>query len=255
MKLRIAGAQIQVTKDIQSNVITISRAIDFAAGEKADILLTPEGSLSGYTHLFDQKKVSEALAAITERAKKSNLGLALGTCFMEEDNQCYNQIRFYDADGTFLGFHNKTLTCGTPTNPPVGEVNHYSVKPLRVFNLKGITIGGLICNDMWANPCYTPMPDTHLLQQLSFMGAKIVFHSVNGGSDTSEFSRVAVRNYHESNLRLRAKAGKVWIATVDNCRNPHIPCSSLGGVIGPDGNRVLEMPDKGEQFFTYTIEF
>ena len=37
----------------------------------------------------------------------------LGTCFVEAaDGHCYNQIRFYRADGEFLGFHSKTLQVG-----------------------------------------------------------------------------------------------------------------------------------------------
>ena len=55
MNLRIAGAQISVGLDIADNVATIERAIDYARDEKAEILLTPEGSLSGYTHQFDSE--------------------------------------------------------------------------------------------------------------------------------------------------------------------------------------------------------
>jgi len=56
-QLRIAVAQIPVVADIEANIETISRAIDRAVAEKAEVLLTPEGSLSGYTHKFDQARV------------------------------------------------------------------------------------------------------------------------------------------------------------------------------------------------------
>ena len=59
MKLTVACASIPVTRDIASNIKTIHRAIDYAVENKADILLTPEGSLSGYTPKFDQKKVNK----------------------------------------------------------------------------------------------------------------------------------------------------------------------------------------------------
>ena len=45
--IRVAAAQIPVTRDIAENVKTITRSIDWAIAENADILLTPEGSLSG----------------------------------------------------------------------------------------------------------------------------------------------------------------------------------------------------------------
>ena len=63
--LRVAGAQIPVSSDIEANVEVIMRAIDFAAAEQADILLTPEGSLSGYTPNFDAAAVEQALAKVT----------------------------------------------------------------------------------------------------------------------------------------------------------------------------------------------
>ena len=254
LQLRVAGAQIPVTTDIDANVETIGRAMDFAIAERADILLTPEGSLSGYTHDLEQQAVNAALEKVTAKARGAGLGLALGTCFVEpEDAQCYNQIRFYAGDGGCLGFHAKTLRCGTHDDPPRGEINHYGERPLRTFEFKGITVGGLICNDLWANPGCTPMPDTHLTQQLAATGARIVFHAVNGGRSASEWSKVAWQ-YHESNLRMRAKAGKLWIVTVDNCAPADIPCSAPSGVIDLDGNWVVNTRPSGEDMFAYTID-
>ena len=48
------------------------------------------------------------------------------------------------------------------------------------------------------------------------MGAKVIFHVFNGGRGKSGY-RDMVNPMHESNLQLRARAGKVWIVTVDNC--------------------------------------
>jgi predicted amidohydrolase len=254
-RLRVAVAQIPVVRDIEANIETISRAIDRAVAEKADILLTPEGSLSGYTNKFDQAKVEAGLKKLVTKASSADLALALGTCFVEpDDGQCYNQVRFYDADGKFLGFHPKTLRCGTMTKPTRGEINHYGVRPLRTFQVKGIIVGALICNDMWANPGCTPMPDTHLSQQLADKGAKIIFHAVNGGRNGSEWSRNVFWPFHETNLRIRARTGKLWIVTADNCHPTNIPCSAPSGVLKPDGNWAVKAPDQGEQMVVYTIE-
>lgn len=254
MKLHVAGAQIPVSNNIEANVAAIGRAIAYARNVGADILLTPEGSLSGYTHQFDPTETQEALKVVTRQAREAGLGLALGTCFLEpDDQQCYNQIRFYEPAGTFRGFHTKTLTCGTMTEPPVGEINHYAVRPLKTFDFRQIPVGGLICNDMWANPACTPMPDTHLSQQLAQMGARVIFHAVNGGRDGSAWSEVNWR-FHESNLQMRALAGKVWIVTVDNCAPITIPCSSPSGVVAPDGSWACRTEPIGEQFFDYRIE-
>ena len=136
--------------------------------------------------------------------------------------------------------------------PSTGEINHYVTSPLRTFEMKGIRVSGLICNDMWANPQCTPMPDTHLCKQLAAMGAKIVFHAVNGGRNGGQWSEVGWA-YHESNLRMRARAASVWVVTVDNSASVDLPSSSPSGVIDPDGNWVDRADDKGENGFFYTI--
>jgi predicted amidohydrolase len=53
MKLRLAGAQIAVSNDIDQNVNTLGRIVQKAGESRADILSTPEGSLSGYRPDFD----------------------------------------------------------------------------------------------------------------------------------------------------------------------------------------------------------
>lgn len=254
MKIRIAGGQIPVVGDIDVNAAAIHRAIDFAVREEADILLTPEGSLSGYTHQFDAAATEAALADVTARARDAGLGLALGTCFVEPfDGRCYNQIRFYAPDGQYLGFHSKTLTCGSLSQPPRGEIEHYAVGPLQTFHINGVCLGGLICNDLWANPGCTPVPDSHLTQQLAGMGARLIFHAVNGGRNGSEWSEVAWR-YHEANLQMRAQAGRVWIVTVDNCHPDKWPCSSPSGIVGADGRWACRAESRGERFFAHTVD-
>ncbi len=255
MILRVAGAQIPVTTDIDSNLNHITGSIEFARAESADVLITPEGSLSGYTPRFDETKTVAALREVTALAKEAGIGLALGTCFTEPgDGLCYNQLRFYEKSGEYLGFHSKTLRCGSLTDPPKGEIEHYAVGPLRTFALQGVTVGGLICNDLWANPGCTPGPDTHLTQQLADMGARIVFHAVNGGRNGSDWARDVVWPYHETNLRMRAQSGKLFIVTVDNAEPVDIPCSAPSGICGPDGNWIVKAPDTGKQFFVGDFE-
>ena len=152
-----------------------------------------------------------------------------------------------------LGFHSKTLCRGTLDAEPKGELNHYAVSELRVFSWReGICIGGLICNDMWANPECTPMPDPHLSQQLSSIGTDIIFHAVNGGRSGGGASELAWR-YNESNLRMRARARKLWVVTIDNSTPKELPCSSPSGVIDRSGTFVCRAESKEEQLFVKTI--
>jgi predicted amidohydrolase len=137
--------------------------------------------------------------------------------------------------------------------PSRGEINHYAASDLRVFAWRdGLLMGALICNDMWANPGCTPMPDPHLSQQLSAKGAKVILHAVNGGRKGDKWSEVAW-HYHEANLRMRARAGGVWIVTADSATPEHLPCSAPSGVIDSSGEFVCRTVAKGEPLFVYDI--
>ena len=253
-QLRVAGYQMAVGQDVRQNTAAICGAIRQAAASGVEILLTPEGSLSGYTPYFDQHNVVAGLNEVTGLARQMGIGLALGTCFTETDGLTYNQVRFYTADGGYLGFHSKILRCGSMEEPSEGEIADYACSDLRVFTYHGIPIGGLICNDLWANPQCTPMPDPHLSQQLSRLGARIIFHAVNGGRDGGPWSTQVAWAYHETNLRMRAAAGRVWIVTVDSSTPVGLPCAAPSGVVDPQGEWVTCAAPKGEQFFVHTIQ-
>ncbi|MCL2512756.1 MAG: carbon-nitrogen hydrolase family protein [Oscillospiraceae bacterium] len=251
--MRVTLAQLPVQDwDIGANLINIKEAVMQAADENSDIVLTPEGSLSGYHHLFDFTQLREALAEIEAFAAFRRVGLALGACMEEADGLRYNELRFYSPCGEYLGCHTKALLCGSG-EPPEGELNHYAVKPLRVFDFMGVTVGGLICNDLWASPGCTSMPDPHLTKQISRMGAKIIFHAVNGGRDESELSQGLVRKFHEVHVLMKAQADGLIICTADNAWPEHIVVSSLGGVALPNASWLCTLPDQGRQVATFDI--
>jgi predicted amidohydrolase len=245
-----------VTRDVARNTARILATVDRAADSRAELLLTPEGSLSGYTPDFDPNAVADALHTVTERAVARRIGLALGTCFREPNGKCFNQIRFYRPDGTFLGFHSKILRCGSVegTGTGTGEVTRYAATELRAFDWRpGIRIGGLICNDMWANPECTPMPDPHLSQRLAALGANVILHAVNGGRNGGPWSEEVAWRFHEANLRMRARAGRLWIVTADSATPENLPCSAPSGVIAPTGDFVLRTDRRGEQLFVFDL--
>jgi len=76
MHLHVAGAQLPVTRDVTSNVAAIERAIGYAAQVGADILLTPEGALSGYTATFDREVVKAGLSGYATIRFVSSTGTA-----------------------------------------------------------------------------------------------------------------------------------------------------------------------------------
>ena len=73
-----------------------------------------------------------------------------------------------------------------------------------------------------------------------------------GGRGDDEW-RTVIWNYHESNLRMRARSGAIWIVTVDNSHPDKFTTASPCGVINPEGGWVIQNPSQGEQFFVYGI--
>jgi len=248
--LTVCGLQMPVTNDVNRNAQRILGAIKKAAEAGADFLVTPEGSLSGYTPNFDRVQVTEAVERLAASAKEHKVGLLLGTCFKElTDGKelCYNQVRVYTPQGEYLGFHAKILRCSPLETPGSGEMKDYAEGRLRTFQWNGITFGILICNDFWATPGYTTIPNPYLPWQLKKMGAQLIFHHINSGFDQE------YRDFQESSVNLWAKKLGIYIVEV-NAADKNEKTNAGSGLVGPKGERETIVPDVGEQFFTCKIK-
>jgi predicted amidohydrolase len=236
-----------VSRDVAQNEKRILKALELAADQEADFLLTPEGSLSGYYADFDGCEVASAVERVAARAREARVGLALGTCYKElEDGveYCYNQVRVYAPKGNYLGSFAKILRCSSLNHPGTGEMTEYVEGVLRVFDWNGVRFSALICNDLWATPGYTVMPNPYLPWKLKQLGAQVLFHAVNSGHHQRN------RTFHESSVNLWAYALKMPIVEVNALEDSNKPINAGSGLVGPDGTRTLVVPDVGEQFFT-----
>jgi len=97
------------------------------------------------------------------------------------------------------------------------------------------------------------MPDPHLAYEAKKLGAKIIFHSVNGGRSGSEDDKNVIWPYHESNLIMRARSAAIWIVTVDNAYPIDLPASVPSGILNPKGEWLVKCPEKGEHYFCESI--
>ena len=247
--LTISGLQMPVTNDVARNEKRILEAIKKAAKAGADFLVTPEGSLSGYTPNFDRLQVAGAVERLAAAAKEHKVGLLLGTCYKELTNgkeQCYNQVRVYTPQGEYLGYHAKILLCSDLNSPGSGEMADYVEGRLRTFEWNGISFGILICNDFWATPGYTTIPNPYLPWQLKKMGAQLIFHHINSGTDQR------YREFQESSVNLWAQKLGIYIVEV-NAADEKKKANASSGLVGPQGKRETVVADVGEQFFTCKI--
>jgi predicted amidohydrolase len=248
--LRISGLQMLVTESVPDNERRILAGIDRAAGDRADFLLTPEGSLSGYYAGFDGQEVAEALARVADAARRAGVGLALGTCYKEAEGAqeyCYNQVRIYAPEGDYLGCHAKILRCSSLWRPGTGEMRDYVEGTLRTFDWQGIRLGALICNDLWATPGWTTMPNPYLPWQLKRMGAQVLLHAINSGQDQRN------RPFHESSTELWARALRLPIVQVNAAPAGGRAVNAPSGALDAEGRRFATCPDRGEQYFTCEV--
>ena len=147
------------------------------------------------------------------------------------------------------------LLCRNMADPTAkAEVDSFQTRPLRTFKLARLTVGGLVCNDMWANPEWTPMPDPYLAHELAGWGVDLIFVSSFTGRSVGEKFTLS-RAYHDANLRMRTRAAKRWVVVVNAAesggeRGLHAP----SGVLSPSGTWVLQIAPNTEQLFVHTIE-
>jgi len=248
--IRIAGLQMNVTNDIIKNKEQILKGIGEAAIEGASFLITPEGSLSGYTDDFDQVELLQALQVVRDAARKLHVGLMLGTCYKEvihETEICYNQVQVYLPDGFFLGAYSKILRCSSLDLPGTGEMVDYAEGMLKTFDWNGYRFGILICNDLWATPGYTTMPNPYLPWKLRQMGAQFIVHCINSG--TAE----KYKSFHESSAELWALSLQIPIIEV-NAAQEEERINAQSGLIDAQGEHILRVPDTGRQFFMFEFE-
>ncbi len=237
---RIAVAQLRVAGDDQRlNLCGILEALDLAAGERADFLLTPEMALTGYHGRFDKALRDELLAHLGAACAAAGVTVIAGAGDKRR-GKTYNEQVVLGGDGSVVGRHAKMV-------PTTGDLK-WCVRGtrLRVFRDRGLAFGCLICNDLWVTPGSAPTCDPRLTLKLSRRGAKVVFHSVNSGATRKYIP------YHESNLALRAEEGGLFIATANAAARPAVNCAT--GIMGPDGKWVVRCNRRGRQFAVADVQ-
>ena len=235
---RATLAQVAVHKNVEQNLVNARRAIEQAAAEKGDFVLFPEMFLTGYVSEIRQDEATAGMAEIAEMCRKFAVTGLVGTAWKEED-KLFNQVRIIDATGALAGVYAKQcLTYGDAKLVSAGTT------PL-VFSVTGLTVGILICNDLWVTPGYTDGPNPHLTLKQARAGAQVIFHHIHSGSDQRH------RAYHESNHFVRAAEAKCPIIAVNAFTPPEVNATS--GVVGTDFRHLVALPRDREAI--QTVEF
>ncbi len=141
-----------------------------AAGDKPDLIVFPEYTISG--HPYPKKElineIAEAVPGGDWYGRYAKLAAALDTALLgwvleKEDGKLYNTAFLIERDGTFIGKYRKVHCTYT-------EMTSWGWSQGEGFNLidfRGLKIGVSICADMW-------MPETLLCESL--LGADVIIH-------------------------------------------------------------------------------
>ncbi len=235
---RATLAQVIVSKDVERNLAKARRAFEQAREEKADFVLFPEMFLTGYYGKFRQDEAERGMAEIARLCRKFQVTALVGTGWKEQD-KTFNQVRIVDAAGGLAGVYaKKCLTYGDAKWTSPGTT------PL-VFHVRGLTVGILICNDLWVTPGYSDGPNPHLTLKQARAGAQVIFHHINSGSNQRH------RAYHESNHLVRAAEAKCPIVALNAFTAPEVNATS--GVVGTDFRHLAALPRDRETI--QTVEF
>ena len=237
---RIAVAQLRVSPDdMELNACGILDAIDLAAKEGADFLVTPEMALTGYHDRFDKARRNQLVKLVREAAAAGKVTVMLG-CGDKRGGKVYNEVLVIGGDGRLIGRHAKIVATNGDRKWSVPGTR------LKIFRDRGLTFGCLICNDLWVTPGCGPYPDPRLTLQLANKGARVVFHSIHSGRSKMHTP------YHESNVMLRAREGGLYIATANASQPTGVNCAT--GVMGPDCEWVIRCNRRGRQFAVTNVE-
>lgn len=135
-----------VPGDLAATVAAAARTAEDAAGAGADLLVFPEGFLTGYhipdLAVGDLSGVEDALAEVGQAARAAGLALVMGT-HLDRPEGLRNAAVAFGPDGSELGrYHKRTLFGGWEK-----ATFRAGAAPCR-FEVNGTRVGVLICYDV-----------------------------------------------------------------------------------------------------------
>lgn len=149
--MKVAAAQItSVLGDIEKNIDHHLEYCDRAISNKADLIVFPELSLTGYSvkdlNFMISLELNKTKALDRLKAKSKKISIICGLVEEDENFAIYNS-GVYISDGEIKFIHRKVYP---PTYGLFEEFRYFSRgKECRAHETKFGKIGLLVCEDMW----------------------------------------------------------------------------------------------------------
>ncbi|MCQ2006090.1 carbon-nitrogen hydrolase family protein [Rhizobium sp. NRK18] len=237
--MKIALLQMQPASGApERNLETIEKAARSAAAFGADMLVTPELSLSGYALGADFAEIAEPLdGAMIGRLRQiaETVGIAIVAGFPERDGEhVFNSAAFVCADGTVQCYRKCHL---------YGEAEKAAFQPSdtkpAVFEFNSFRVGMLICFDV-------EFPE--MTRGLALAGAELVIvpTALPSTADSPTIS--------QHMIPTRALENHVFMVYADLCGTErHLTYFGGSVIAGPDG-RELARAGRNEALLMAEIE-
>jgi predicted amidohydrolase len=240
----VAGVQMATCATISETAGVIARYLHKAADRGAQVLLTPEMILVGYRGDYDRRVRDQAIRDILGPAcRRYQISLLLGTGTHRGKGKPFNQLLMLNSRGDQAWAYSKVL----PTPSDLKMFRKGALTNLKLRRIGGISCGTTICNDFWATPGYTDLPDPNTPKRLAGQGARVIFQAIASGSDLS------LVDFHTRRLEDSAARFGLWVVTANAIPGPGRPVNAPSGIVGPDGNWLTRLPAKGERMYVETI--
>jgi NAD+ synthase (glutamine-hydrolysing) len=248
LPIRLAMAQVNPTVgDIDANAGLIERWSARAREERADLVVFPELTLTGYPprDLLLQEGFVEHAAATARR---------LASSLPQDLTVIFGLPLPVDRDPRGRGLANALLVCREgrvtacydkrllPTYDVFDE-NRYFVRGERavVVTVKGVPVGLSICEDLWRGQDvgyadrYLHLPDP--VAELAAAGARLIVNP-----SASPF-RLTTGARHRALLSRVAAERRVWVAGVNQVgANDELIFDGHSALVGPDGVLAAAAP-------------
>jgi len=238
--VRIAVSQFPVSADVRANGRWIRRCLARAAREGADLLQTPETSLSGYAaHAiddwadFDWGALAEETDAACACARDHGIWLALGSShYLSRRDKPTNCLYLISDRGRVVDRYDKRYCTG-------GDLKMYTAGDHPVtWTLKGFRFGMLICYD----GCFP-----RLYEAYERAGVEIMIHSFyNAGHARPD----CLDQIGPAWVQVRAADHAMWVFA-SNASHRHSCWPSMVGA--PDGTAPLRLARHRPGVGTYEV--
>ncbi|MBQ5814282.1 MAG: carbon-nitrogen hydrolase family protein [Clostridia bacterium] len=232
--MKVAMLQVPVGFDKQKNIIHAMAAVEWAAGNGADIAVLPEMWNCPYSNKYfpdyAEEGIGESRAAMSDTAKRLSIYLVGGSIPEREDGKVYNTAFVYDREGREIARHRKVhlFDIDVKGGQRFFESETFTAgNEVTLFDTEWGRMGLCICFDM-------RFPE--LSRIMSLEGAKAVFVP-------AAFNMTTGPAHWETMFRQRAVDNQLFTIGVSPARDENGVYVAYGNsiVVDPWGSVIARM--------------